>query len=115
MSVTSKDKCRRRTCTRKRKGSNDQRPFCSAQCFWAHKHIQEADALVAYLGLSAPIDNYLMSAVQLSQALDNVLTNRANLRRLASEAGIDNAQWDLLIRGVPATGQSVEDTAAVVG
>jgi hypothetical protein len=92
-------RCRRKSCTRKRKGKNDTRPYCSAQCFWVHKHNQEADSLVANLGHSDPIDAYLMATVELSQALDRVMGHRAGLRKLASEAGIDNDQWDSLVRG----------------
>ena len=114
MSATTTNdlKCRRKGCGRKRKGKTDQRPFCSAQCFWAHKHLQEAHSLVANLGHSDPIDEYLMATVTLSQSLDKVMNCRAELRRLANEAGVDNVQWDALVRGLPATGQGVEDTAA---
>jgi hypothetical protein len=98
-SPTTNDlKCRRKGCGRKRRGKTDQRPFCSAQCFWVAKHLQEADCLVANLGHSDQVDSYLMAAVELNNALNRVLNTRAELRRLANEAGIDNSAWDALVR-----------------
>jgi hypothetical protein len=110
---TSDLKCRRKGCGRKRKGKSDQRPYCSAQCFWAAKHHREADSLLANLGPSPEIDGYLLATVELNRALDRVMSHRANLRRLAADAGVSDSGWDALVRGVQqATGQSVEDTAA---
>jgi hypothetical protein len=97
--VTFDSNCKRHGCNRRRTGRNLERDCCSTGCAITYRWNQEAHALLAYLGHSDPVDEYLLATLDLGKALDRSAKARSELRRMSLDAGWTNEEWDCLIRG----------------
>lgn len=96
---STEDRCKRIGCSRRRTGQNIYRDCCGPVCTYAHKHHNEAQAIVEYLGHSDPVDEYLLATLEIGKALDRAHKARAALRKFARDAGWSDTDWDALVRG----------------
>ena len=103
MSYTDQHGTRRHTaeCERPHCRRTCKPPYttCSSSCKELNYHWTEANNLHEALGASELTDAYLVSVRKLMALTDEVYRTRRQIRRMASEAGMDGDVWGALIRG----------------